>query len=362
MLFQAADLHLSPLIWQDQPALHGDSYAALDQIVEICCKGGEQTSLLICGDIFDKSKPDSESIARFVSAMDQLRQAAVDVYIIQGQHEKAAPPWAVALDVAKHVGDGEPFTIDVGDGGKCQQVSVIGYDYTSASDLQDKLKAVKKVDILLLHQMAKQAIDIEGAWDFDIDWVNKGVKIILAGDYHEYFTIGRLWYPGATHMRKIDEIGEKFIINVDTSGRRLSMKPIELKTRQVISLRISNDEQLDEAIKKLMDTEVADDQPEEIKTPLVVVRYSAEVQSVVARVEEACQKREFLLRLKPLVSGTEIVETTLPQANETLQACLEQLVDRKKDAELHAFVAGLLQAPEPRVVLEETKERLGIGE
>jgi DNA repair exonuclease SbcCD nuclease subunit len=366
MLYQAADLHLTPTVWKDMPSMQGDSYAALDQIVRVCASAGKQTSLLICGDIFDKPKPDSESVDRFVKAMHTLRQAAVDVYVIQGQHEKAEPPWATALGASVfYVGTGEPFVINVGNGKSYDKVSVVGFDYSAPTDLKDRLKAIKQVDIVLVHQMAKQAMDIEGAWNFDVGWVNKKVKLILAGDYHEKLNVGRLWYPGATHMRKIDEVGNKYFLQINTGavkGKKFTVTPQQLWTRPVIEVRVLTDEQLDAAVKMIMDAKLEDDRrPKEISQELVIARYSPGVKDVVARIEEACQKREFLLRLKPLVSDVQEEQTELPQAAATLNACLDALVDRGQDEELHAFVSELLNAPDPRAVLGATKQRLGIG-
>lgn len=357
MIVNAADLHLTPIVWKDMPSMKGDAYAALTQLVDKCIEL-RAACLLISGDIFDKAKLDSESVEVFRREMDRLHDNNVLVCVIQGQHEGAEPPWAQALGSAKYVGDGKPFTI-LNDG---KDVTVVGFDYTNAIDLQAKLKQVKNVDILMLHQMAKQALDIEGAWNFDVDWVHKSVKLILAGDYHGHLNVGRLWYPGATHFRKIDEIGPKYCLTIDGD---LKVTPVPLVTRPVLEVRAINDEQLDDAIKKIMDTELSTTLQEwqEISQPLVVARYSPDVKNVVPRIEEACQKREFLLRLKPLVGNTEDeTHTELPQAATTLHECLDALVDRKEDEELHGFVAELLDAPEPRAVLEATKQRLGIGD
>lgn len=363
MLYVAADLHLSPTIWSNMPSLRGDSYCALDQIVDVCVQSPAPSALLLCGDIFDKPKPDSESVERFRAAMDRLRAAGVKVYAIQGQHEKADPPWATALGAAHYVGDGTPFNLDVANGtGVCDKPSVIGLDYTSAADLKQKLKdtlkQVKKLDILMLHQMARQAIDIEGSWNFDLDWVKKCVKLVLMGDYHEHLNTGRLWYPGSTHMRNIDEIGPKYFLRVETPS--LKVEPIELETRPTLVLRVLTEDQLTESVAKIMDFECKSEH-EEIAIPLVVVKYSPTVRDVVPRIEEACQSREFMLRLKTLVGDTDSDESELPQSDATLQGCLDQLVSREDDEELHSFVSSLLVSPDAKTVLEETKQRLGIG-
>lgn len=356
MIYAAADLHLSPLIWQDMPSLYGDSYAALSQIVEICAASGKGTTLLLCGDVFDKSKPDSDSIAKFVNAMARLRGIGINVYAIQGQHEKASPPWADAVDSASYVGDGVPFVIYDGKA----KVSVIGFDCTSTTDLQAKLNTVEKVDILLLHQMAKQAIDIEGEWEFDIDQIHKNIKLVIAGDYHEQMNVGRLWYPGATHLRKINESGPKYILKIDPKD--LSVTPVALKTRQLVEINIVTEAQLDDAVKTIMDCTQESDRPTEISIPLVIARYSSGVKDVIPRIEDACHKRGFMLRTKSVVADDdEYVEMTMPQASTTLLSCLDSVIDREQDADLHSFALSLLQSNEPRRVLQETKEQLGIG-
>jgi len=359
MLYVAADLHLAPQVWKNMPSMRGDSYAALDQIVDVCCRGGKQTSLVLCGDIFDKTHPDSQSVDRFRIAMDNLRAHAVDVYVIQGQHEKADPPWASALGAAKYIGDGKPVKLDIGDDGTYQTLTVVGHDYTNTVDLKKWLKSVKKADILFLHQMAKQAIDIDGAWDFDIDWVNKGVKLVIAGDYHEILNVGRLWYPGSTSIGNITETNKRHFLQVNSKD--LSVTPIQLTSRQLIEVRAANEDQLTEAVATITDTEVALDKPDEIATPLVIARYAPGVKDVVSRIELACQDRAFLLRLKPLVDDVEQEATEMPTADATLQACLDALVNRDQDEELHAFVSSLLASSDTRAVLNETKQQLGIG-
>lgn len=364
MLYVAADLHLSPTIWNNLPSLRGDSYAALDQIVDTCVTAPAPSALLLCGDIFDKPKPDSESVERFRAAMDRLRDAGVKVYAIQGQHEKADPPWATALGAAHYVGNGVPFNLDVANGtGTCDKPSVIGLDYTSSADLKQKLKEtlkqVKKLDILMLHQMAKQAIDIDGAWNFDIEWVKKGVKLVLMGDYHEHLNVGRLWYPGATHMRNIGEVGPKYFLRINTPD--MTVEPIVLQTRPVLEVRAVTEDQLSEAVAEIMDFGEPQVR-EEIATPLVIARYAPSVRDVVPRIEEACQSRGFMLRFKTLVSDAKQGESELPQSDATLQGCLDQLVNRDDDEQLHSFVSSLLTAPDTKTVLDETKQQLGIGE
>ena len=71
-----ADLHLAPLTWQDQPDVRGDSYAAWMMVVNYCVNANVD-ALIIGGDIFDKARPDSESVEAFETGMDILARNAV---------------------------------------------------------------------------------------------------------------------------------------------------------------------------------------------------------------------------------------------------------------------------------------------
>jgi DNA repair exonuclease SbcCD nuclease subunit len=360
MLFMAADLHLTPLIWNDQPAICGDAYAALDQIVDRVALCGKGSALILGGDVFDKQKPDSQSVARLVRALSRLKERAIDVFVIQGQHEKADPPWTTALGIAKYVGDGKPFKFANGNGETYDELTIVGLDYSNAADLKERLKRVERADILILHQMAHQAMNLEGAWDFDIDEISKGVWLVLAGDYHTQLNVGRLWYPGATHMRKVDEVGSKYFLEIKTAGSELKVEPIQLATRQVIEVRVVNDDQLEEAVKTITSVKV-EPRPEEIATPLVIAKFVGDVKSVVPRLVEACLSRKFLLRLKTLVEGPQQEAAPLPTAGATLHECLNHFVNREADAQLYGFMSDLLRIPETRGVLEGVKKQLGIG-
>jgi hypothetical protein len=85
------------------------------------------------------------------------------------------------------------------------------------------------------------------------------------------------------------------------------------------------------------------------------------VDSVIPRLVEACLSRGFLLRLKVLVGDGQTLDAPLPQADATLQSCLEHFVDKEADAQLYGFASDLLSSKEPREVLERAKKELGIG-
>ena len=362
MIVFAADLHLTPLVWLDQLDMRGDAYASFVQIVSHCLEH-KASALVLGGDVFNKTRPDSASVKLFEEGVTMLSQVGVLIYFIQGQHDRADPPWASSLTLlAQYIGDGKAAAIDI-DG---VPAVVRGYDCMPGNQLRETLEAGKAepYDILLIHQLAKSFIPFEGAWDFDMEWVPDGVELVLGGDYHEPVNEGKLWYSGSTHSRNITEFGPRSFITV---GRHedgtLDVQRVPLQTRDVIEVTIIVEDQLATVVETLAEYETPDHDalPGLISKPLVFARYNADIPMALPQLETVCRERGFILRTKAVVGGVEVVaQVTPPQGAVTLEACLAQAVDRKADESFYSFVLALLKAEDPRDVLVATKAQLGI--
>jgi DNA repair exonuclease SbcCD nuclease subunit len=362
----AADLHLSPLIWQDMPGLYGDAYTALGEIVEYCIKN-KPVALILGGDIFDRTRPDSQSVDVFLSAMQLMADNNILVYAIQGQHERADPPWARVSKRVRCSVESPFVTVTDGD----VDITIGGLDNMPMTQLQTALASMKPVpDILVLHQMAKEVMPIDGAWDFDMEWVPKDVKLVLAGDYHIPTVppeLGRLVYAGSTHMRSLDELGPHSFITVAPLIKKKSAKSktsvwtgafdvqrVPFHGRTVIQLRVMTPEDLTAALDTLDKAAVVKDDK------LVYMKYSPAVQDALQRISDVCKAKGLFLRTKSMSVGTEVV-ADVPQIGEaTLEACLSRMVNRVTDPALFSFVLSLLQAQEPRAALDAAKKQLNI--
>jgi hypothetical protein len=356
MIVFAADLHLTPLIWQDYPELREDSYNALMQILSYCLEN-RPTALILGGDVWNRSRPDPDSVVRFVRSVDTLVEAGIDVYAIQGQHERATPPWTNVHKSIKYVGDGRVSRIVDGDIGT---FTMRGFDCQPANSIREAVKVAKdECDIMLVHQLARQMINIEGAWDFDETWVPANVKLILAGDYHEPVKSGRLYYSGSTHMRSIDERTQRSFITV---GKKFKVTRHKLEQRGVIEVLVNDENQLAAAEKTIAAFKYGG-RHEDIGRPVVYARINADVPNVIERLKVACEDKHGGKFLKPKIigGGVEVVEQIqLPEGEVTLESCLSQAVDRDTDPKLHSFVLALLKSKEPRAVCEATRAELGL--
>jgi len=364
MIVFAADLHMTPLVWVDQPEMRGDAYASFVQIVTYCLEH-KASALILGGDIFNKTRPDSESVKLFEEGVALLAAEGVLVYFIQGQHDRAEPPWASSLTtLAQYIGDGKTAAIDIDD----IPAVVCGYDCMPGHQLHATLEADKEAgkayNILLIHQLARSFIPFEGAWDFDMEWVSECVELVLAGDYHAPVNKGKLWYSGSTHARNVTEFSQRSFITV---GRHedgtFDVQRVPLQVRTVIEVVIIVEDQLKtaiEALTKYMPS--TDDMPGIIAKPLVFARYNADIPLALSQLEDVCHEHGFILRTRAMAGGTEVVaQVALPQGAVTLESCLAQVVNREEDEEFHSFVLALLKAEEPRDVLVATRAQLGVA-
>ena len=361
MIVFVADLHLAPLIWQDYPDLKNDAYYAWEQIVNYCLRE-RPSALVLGGDVWNRSRPDPDSVVRFVRSIDLLVSGGTEIHAIQGQHERSSPPWMSVHKSIKYFGDGRVVRIiDPGDVGT---FTMQGFDCESAEGIKADMALVKKYapDILVVHQLARQVLNIEGAWDFDEMWVPAEVKLILAGDYHEPVTSGRLHYSGSTNMRNIDERTPRSFITV---GKNFKVTRHPLMQREVIEVLVLDEEQLKEAEAKIAEYKHGEREAV-IDKPVVYARISADVPKVVERLTIACEgdqagKGHKFLKTKIVGGGTEVVEDIqLPEGEITLETCLDQAIDREQDQELHSFVLALLRSKDPKAVCEETRASLNI--
>jgi hypothetical protein len=371
VIVYSADLHLSPTIWRDMSMLAGDAYRAFNQLIDVCID--EQASALVLGgDIFDKPRPDSQSVAVFIEGVSRL--VDTDVYVVQGQHERAEPPWACLDEGVHYIGDGQLVTLE--DEGVT--FTLRGYDNAPVEVMKQAMKDMDPApDILVIHQLEKKLVPFEGSWDFDMKWVPKETKLILGGDYHIHANEKRLWYPGSTHMRNIDERGAHYLLLVTpgvknvAKGRgkkkvmtrqwdgKFEVQAQRILNRPIIDCVINDASHVDAGLAVITgyapDPAEVDDELE----PLVYLKYNPQVEDALERVTEVCKEKGYFLRTKATISGPEVVEGVPQLGTVTLQECLSQVVDRDKEPEFFSFALALL-TDDHKIALNAAKAQFGL--
>lgn len=333
MFVVAGDTHLAPHAWSTMPQVCGDSYRSFEQLVDFSIEK-KVSALLLAGDVFDV-RPNAQTASFFVHQMLKLEKENIPVYAIQGQHARdrelpwtSVYPWVVHLE-HQHI-ELEPGII------------ATGFDNLTPDELKTELSKLRPdVNVLILHQMCRGTVpEIPGRqnWDLDPDWVPPTVKLVIMGDYHEPWStslvrdgfVTNFVYTGSTCMQSCNEPTEKRFLMVDSQFNTITCR---LNTRPFRKIVILSETQMPGA---LVEVE---------KLPadaLCQLRFDPRIPAVEQRIRTAAPKVHF--KVEPLSitnEGSSDDRTEIGMVS--LESCLDQIVDRSADSELHSFVMGLLK-------------------
>lgn len=350
----AGDLHLSPYVTKDVLEMQGDSVYALQQIAAFCRQN--KCPLVLAGDVFDTRNPNSLEVLHLRNEVKRMESEGLTVWGIQGQHDMSDPSWtAVTGAYPLH---GASVNLD---GGR----TLFGLDYTPRSQLLERLPNVPKCDILVLHQMLAEAIHFRGTdgpvYDLELADIPSHVGLVVLGDVHEpyenpYHT-PPVYYTGSTHLRSISEPLTKSFIVVQ---KDLSVVRKPLDARPFKLYELFSEDGLVACLQELKDyqPETAEQRPEIIAIPYIVVRYSRELERARERILAAADGR-FHLRLLPAGAVEQIgQETQEVQGSVTLEGCLDEFINKDQEPELYTFVKELVSMEDARPVIARWREKV----
>ena len=346
----SGDWHLARRTWASLPAVEGDAYKAASQIFAHCLslkERGEDVYLVLAGDVFDTVSPTPDAVAFFLRGAERLEKAKVSVYAVQGQHGRYDDlPWPSVHPYVKDLTQGPVRLLPD------ETCGMLGFDSSSPAALQDKLKELPKaVRVLILHQMLKGLVpDVDGHqnWDLDPEWVPDHVKYVFLGDYHKPIAVrsnhgSEFVYTGSISMQAVDEPPEKSFIEFDTVTGK--WKRVPLKTRPFVSYACREPEQLAELLIKIAALE---------PDTLVLLKYDPRVPEVEKKAKAANPKVHFMLRVLPIDEPAGGIAAELP-TSVSLEGCLDVLVKRDQEAELHSFLLLLLRAENPPEIISQLR-------
>ena len=372
MIVFAADLHLRPTTWVKFPSLKGDAFYSFRQLVDYCCNEKAQ-ALILGGDIFDSATPDSESVIAFKTGMELLQAHEIEVFGIQGQHERADPPWMALTPYVKcldiPVGDNEQHIWPIA----CDKhtASVRGIDNTSATTLKQILEHDAQnpdahYDILVMHQ-AMQGLVYDTAWNLAEEWVPEFVHVVLLGDLHIEASKGKCHYSGSMALQSVGESPQKSFITVhcDKKGK-LSVQRHMLETRDMLKFTITDEESRDAAIAVLKEYKPNKTNPE-IERPLVVAYVATSVPSAYAYIEDICISANMFLDVRTLgvvssENGDEVVKVEPVPMEDLVEESGESMKfdDLEDKSELISFSVRLLKSKNAVAELTSIKQEMGV--
>lgn len=243
----AADLHLdSPLTglarYEGLPAeeVRNASRGALERLVE-CAIERRVRFVLLAGDIYDGSWKDASTGLFFARAMGRLRQAGIDVYLIQGNHD-AESQMARHIRLPENVrafGSRRAESLEV----PGVPAVVHGQSFATRATLENlaaqyPARVEGRFNIGLLHtsMAGYEGHDAYAPCSLD-DLVAKGYDYWALGHVHAGQVVSRdpyVVYPGNLQGRSIRETGPKgaHVVTVDDALRVVEFEFVELSSFQ----------------------------------------------------------------------------------------------------------------------------------
>lgn len=333
-----ADIHLRKNVWKKHPELEGDAWQALLAAVNYC--NSHNLPLVMGGDIFDKMRPDPETVSGFSFLMNVMRDHNTEVFFIQGNHDGASHPWPTAVsDWPKHL-DGQYHSF----GNVLGNITTYSLDFKTVDQLGDALGAMKhQVDILITHQ-AWAEIQTIGNTDGSLKSVTKA-DIVLTGDYHkadtwnvtrEDGTMVTAWSPGSMCMQSLVEDPQKsfLVIGRDEAINNVAFKRQPYITRPFYSFDVATLADLNGFCDQNFDRMVPDLSTNcpyynvaAISKPILRVRYKDDINDALSRIQTAVGDRFHLFDdAQHVIEETEVDFEAAPDGSfETLVDAYQRL-------------------------------------
>jgi DNA repair exonuclease SbcCD nuclease subunit len=345
MIYATADLHLERFIWAHRWDLDGDAFLALDSLAElILSHRGDETSLILAGDVFDKRRIDGITLEKFAQFVDKLYDKNVTVYFIQGDHDRNSTPLA---ETPGCVSLNEKLTV-------IDDLLVYGLDWRPRAELQAALKNVPPCDLLVLHTAFQHLLPWEGAYDITLEDIPAHVRNIFVGDVHltdktPFRGDGFCVSPGALHAVSVDQTAPKGVWRLGKGRKNIEWDFCPIWYRRIHRYVVRQPEELAE-IRTELEQSSADKQIFEIK-------YAVTITNLVEELASQYAEKAFFF-LKP-TAGDKFVKLekdagVYDQIN--LAQALPLCFAREKDPELYDFVDELLVTSGREAIEKKVRE------
>lgn len=231
----SADTHLQPAAWTSEPELCGDALYSFEQLCAQAAHYG--VPLILGGDIFDRNRPDPQTVAAFVRT---LQQYNIRLLYVQGDHDyDQTEAWpslynnAIALQI-------QAVNLN-------PRVCVAGVDFHTADKLPAALARVPpQAALLVTHQAWGELRPVGATAGRCSDLVPGHIRYVLSGDTHLYRQMQTtnaaggqvtLVSPGSTCMQDIGEPSDKVAVLVcedsTNTAAPLEFVPVPLVTRRM---------------------------------------------------------------------------------------------------------------------------------
>lgn len=312
-----SDLHLELNAWKNHPALAGDAYYGLEQIVDICLDN-QVKAIALLGDVFNVKTPDPHTVSVCYTQIERCKQAGVKVPFLQGQHELSrSTPW---LDVHPWPMYIHKLCLAVTD-----DIIAYGLDWTPPGHIKQALAEIpREANLLLCHQVWGDFHGSKIEHECNFTDVPGHVHMLITGDYHKHFTVAAsnggkqimaVASPGSTCLQSINEDPDKafFLLYDDRT-----IKSVLLKSRWIYRYTVNGKQDLSNLLDPAQVASICRPQegvPLRIAKPILQVVYDDNIPNVYERIMRAFHSHVHLF-LVPVRGKPEEVQITLESRRE----------------------------------------------
>lgn len=268
--------------------------------------------LVIAGDIFDNTYPNSSEVALFTTFITNVHKAGVTILLMPGNHDSEEEAGNTGINYIKplakvlknlHICLKEPLSVEIQD--HCFVMFPWGL---LPDDYHESLFTLKKriaVMHIPLHGAKVSADNRQLRNGFSSITAREMVKKfklrqLLLGDIHEYQALSdEIIYSGSLMQTKFGESEQKGVVLIDTNKRGHSFIDLDV-TPKLITIKDPEDADSTNLFRLVLET--SDNVFDIInKLPPNVVKYSIPPKKVSGKISKASKKVGFKLELDPII-------------------------------------------------------------
>ena len=353
-----SDVHLGG--WKQQ-VLQDLNFQSFKRIIEICIKE-KLDFVLIAGDLFDSAYPPIEILKQTFGEFRKLKEAKIPCFMIAGSHDYSVSG-KTFLDVLEKAGFCKNVTNfeEKEDGTLLLSPSILGnfaiYGYPgkkSGLEIPD-LRKIKLNDapglfkIFMLHTTIDKA---KGSLPIDSIETEALPKIdyYALGHLHIDFQYGNFIYPGPVfpnNFQELEDLQNGSFYIVDATLKPYSLRKIEIKLNEVISVRVEINNSLIATDRIISELEKKD-----LRDKIILLRVSGELEKgknsdiKFQDIEEFVRKKGALFLLKN-THDLKTKEVEIEVEIEKMNNIEEDTVKNYSDANpsnFNAFIPQLINA------------------
>lgn len=371
------DAHLAEGAWAGKDVC-GDAYYSALQVVDYAI-AQQAAAVFSAGDLLDRAVNMSRPVNVLMKLLDKLQAADIPFYGIDGQHERADPPWMLQHTWARSL---DKQMVEFG------PLRIYGLSYRESVELAAELNEIpEQANVLLAHQAWEECKAAMAVAQASASLQIPGnIHTLITGDYHRNCDVTsvnrdqkplRILSGGSTCLQSIDEPTQKYFMVWDSvKGFRFK----KLKTRQVVATSEITDEDtleqfLAQAERQLEEgKDYCQSLPAALQRPLLLTRVSRSLpkaESRLRRLGARFNAHVLVGNPRPPKYSADLAATENPGTEETVKttsvtdfllSALREELDPAEHPQAYSLCASIVTSTEPPLQVVRAWARKELGE